>query len=327
MMLKCGEHSSEWQLRWSLNGAGWSMWNWIVKSSTHFWKFGYVDPGGGWVSFWDDYWGLGVRLRDLFPRVMAAATTQGSCLFHLFPNCFRVGWELPLRFALRGGALEEYYRFKAFLLQVSPQILSEGPPSLVWTPNASRGFSVHSFNAQLRKVKFPGLVNFPVNNIWSKVVPVKVQGFVWLVFHGRILTLDVLQSRGFSLPNRCSLCSKHEESVSHLFLHCPFVYPIWSKVSSRLSICGPLPLEVSDLIAGWKGLNCDERLKPISTVILHSFLWHVWLERNDMIFRDKVGSASRVYYRTIISGLGWLRVHASISQHDFELWMRQLTAT
>ncbi|CAN1233706.1 hypothetical protein LINPERPRIM_LOCUS3986 [Linum perenne] len=196
-----------------------------------------------------------------------------------------------------------------------------------WSLSSSALFSVKSLNSQLRRIKFPGVDDFPSGVIWNGVVPVKVQCFLWLCYHNRISTLDVLQSRGFSFPNRCALCRCGEESASHLFIHCPFVAPIWNKISSRLSIVGPMPCQVSELISGWKGLNCQVPFSPLKRVVLHSLCWHVWLERNDAIFRDSSVSTSRVFYRTVVSCCVWLKVHARISQHDFELWMRQLTAT
>ncbi|CAN1242333.1 hypothetical protein LINPERPRIM_LOCUS5304 [Linum perenne] len=95
---------------------------------------------------------------------------------------------------------------------------------------------------------------------------------MWLVFHGRILTLDVLQAKGFHLPNRCSLCCNHEDSVNHLFIHCPFVQSIWRKISSRRSIFGPLPVSSSSLILGWIEINYDSYYNPLRKVLLHNIL-------------------------------------------------------
>ncbi|CAN1798912.1 hypothetical protein LINPERHAP1_LOCUS21928 [Linum perenne] len=198
---------------------------------------------------------------------------------------------------------------------------------MVWPLTTSTMFSVKSLNSKLRLLKLPGVGDFPARSIWIKVVPLKIQCFMWLVFHNRISTLDVLQTRGFCLPNQCVLCLHNEELASHLFIHCPFILQIWSRISSRLSIIGPLLVNISDLISGWKGLNCESLFAALKSVILHSFCWFVWLGRNDAIFRDASISASRVYFRTVVSGCSWLKVHARISQQDFELWMRQLTAT
>ncbi|CAN1797497.1 hypothetical protein LINPERHAP1_LOCUS21287, partial [Linum perenne] len=153
-------------------------------------------------------------------------------------------------------------------------------------------FSVRSFDSQLCDIKFPGVGDFPFDTIWIKAVPLKIQCFVWLIFHNRISTLDVLKARGFCLPNRCALCLHNEELASHLFIHCPFISSIWSKISSRLSIFGPFPAKASELISGWKWLNCKSSFGNYNSVVLHSFCWYVWLERNDVIFRDATASAT-----------------------------------
>lgn len=46
--------------------------------------------------------------------------------------------------------------------------------------------------------------------------------------HGKILTQDNLKRRGFQLPNRCILCKVEEESIDHLFIHCPFARHLWT---------------------------------------------------------------------------------------------------
>ncbi|CAN1780700.1 hypothetical protein LINPERHAP1_LOCUS15169 [Linum perenne] len=327
MVIKSGEGLSMWQPSWKLSGAGTSMWFWIVKASTNFWDYGFVDPGGGWVKFWDECWVRGGTLRASFPRVAAVTVNPNAFVFELFPACFRDDWRLPMLVELRRGALVEYRRFVSFLRQLPDKTISEGPAAMVWPLTTSAMFSVKSFNSKLRLLKFPGDGDFPTRSIWITVVPLKIQCFMWLVFHNRISTLDVLQTRGFYLPNRCVLCSHNEESASHLFIHCPFTMQIWSRISLRLSIIGPLQNNISEILSGWKWLKCEPLFEALKNVILHSFCWFIWLERNDAIFRDTTVSASRVYFRTVVSGCSWLKVHARISQHDFELWMRQLTAT
>ncbi|CAN1350240.1 hypothetical protein LINPERPRIM_LOCUS42089 [Linum perenne] len=105
-----------------------SLWRWIVKASSCFWDYGYVDPRGGRVGFWDDYWVRGVRVRGLFHRVAAAAATHNLLLFDFAPACFRADWVLPLRVDLRGGAREEFRSFLLFLRQLSHESILKGPP-------------------------------------------------------------------------------------------------------------------------------------------------------------------------------------------------------
>ena len=46
------------------------------------------------------------------------------------------------------------------------------------------------------------------------------------------LAMDQLKKRGFSLASRCTLCGKDEESLEHLFIHCPQVWCMWTAIFS-----------------------------------------------------------------------------------------------
>ena len=48
----------------------------------------------------------------------------------------------------------------------------------------------------------------------------RVVFFVWEATWRKVLTLDHIQRRGWSLANRCFLCLKEEESVDHVLFHC-----------------------------------------------------------------------------------------------------------
>ena len=40
---------------------------------------------------------------------------------------------------------------------------------------------------------------------------------------GKVLTLDQLQKRGWSLVNRCFLCKEEKGFIDHILLHCSLV--------------------------------------------------------------------------------------------------------
>ncbi|CAL1389140.1 unnamed protein product [Linum trigynum] len=46
---------------------------------------------------------------------------------------------------------------------------------------------------------------------------------MWIVLHNRILTIDNLMKRGWTMVNRCNLCCRENESVFHLLVDCDFV--------------------------------------------------------------------------------------------------------
>ncbi|CAN1266249.1 Receptor-like protein kinase HSL1 [Linum perenne] len=244
---------------------------------------------------------------------------------NLFKN--RLLWDIPLRFQLRMGALTEFGQLMELLDRGMANRISAGPPTLVWPLSTSSTFTVKSFNSKLRLQHFPGSLTVPISTIWSRCVPTKIQGFVWLCFLNRIMTIDNLKGRGFQMPNRCSLCFGQEESVSHIFRLCPFSSRVWRKLSSKLSCSGPFAAEVQDFISSWKGMNCVAPFELAKKVIIHSFFWFIWLERNNRIFRDSLESEVQVVFRIWLACGRWLKAFSLWSQQDFEKWMRQLNAT
>ena len=63
----------------------------------------------------------------------------------------------------------------------------------------------------------------PIKMLCNPIVPIKVGFFGWEVWWGKILTMDQLKKRGFSLASRFPLCGKAEETLEHLLIHCPKV--------------------------------------------------------------------------------------------------------
>ncbi|CAN1850399.1 Putative ribonuclease H protein At1g65750 [Linum perenne] len=105
---KCGVGSSEWKTIWNLQGVRWSVWGDIVKSNPRFWEFTTIDPGGGGVSFWYDYWVLGECLDLRLPRIFAAAQSKDALLSQSVVISDRYDWNFGCVEELRmigGGCL------------------------------------------------------------------------------------------------------------------------------------------------------------------------------------------------------------------------------
>ena len=86
-------------------------------------------------------------------------------------------------------------------------------------------------------------------------MPPKVAFFAWEASWGKILTLEQLQRRGYSLANRCFLCLSEVETVDLLLLHCVKTRALWNLLFS----CGLGSLWFSEGNSHWVTLSiCGE---------------------------------------------------------------------
>ncbi|CAN0839651.1 Putative ribonuclease H protein At1g65750 [Linum grandiflorum] len=224
---------------------------------------------GGLCAFWFDYWIRGVSLSVAYPRIAAAAQVLGSNVFDLCSFDGRWSWSIPLTTTLRGGALLEFEHLMRRLDSLPVDFLTAGPTSIIWPLETSSVFSVRSMRAALACEKFPGVIDFPAEVVWSKCVPTKVQAFVWMVYYKKVATVDNLQRRGMQMPNRCVLCYSNIETVNHILLHCSFTIKVWNLISSVLSIYGPSQGDIRDVIRTWKGMNCSADFAVAMKALLH----------------------------------------------------------
>ncbi|CAN1356356.1 Putative ribonuclease H protein At1g65750 [Linum perenne] len=317
---KCGVGRSEWQAGWNLGSTGCSIWRWIVPSSSLFWRYGFIDPGGGMCDFWFDLWVRGVRMCEEYPRIVAAA--QSSVCFISDMCSFDSGWtwDIPLVTDLRRGALAEWNLLLERLEGLPPDFLTAGPAWVVWPLEGSGVFSVRSLRRTLLEERFEGCHDFPHQIVWAKSVPPKVQGFCWMVWHKKIASIDNLQRRGMTLANRCVLCEKDLESVDHLFIHCEFAVEVWNRVSSVLSLLGPRNEDVRGLIQAWKCMNCTPTFEEVAGVIIHGIFWYIWLERNERIFSECRKNERQIVVRVLWNVGRWLAANKLFSAEKLVQW-------
>ena len=178
----------------------------------------------------------------------------------------------------------------------------EGEDKVVWTASRSGVFSVKS----LYSILVPGGASlFPCGSIWRANVPPKVAFFAWEASWGKILTMEQLQRRGYSLANRCVLCLSKEETVDHLLLHCVKTRALWSLLFSLFGVAWVLSGSVKETLLGWHGAFVGKTRKKAWQMAPLCIFWLVWKERNLLTFGNEVFSLQRLKYSLyVIFGLG-----------------------
>jgi hypothetical protein len=70
--------------------------------------------------------------------------------------------------------------------------------------------------------------------VGEDVVEIKILSkrkiYMWILLLNKSPTWDNLQNKSFTSSGKCSLSKKKNESISHIFLSCPFTTDVWSEL-------------------------------------------------------------------------------------------------
>ncbi|KAL4323635.1 hypothetical protein GQ457_11G028910 [Hibiscus cannabinus] len=146
--------------------------------------------------------------------------------------------------------------------------------------------------------------------VWLRLVPPKVEIFMWRVVWGRVPVKVELLKRGVPIIENslCSLCKNSPETISHLFLFCTGVWRIWMKFCALLGVSTAFPLIPLEFLEAWMWMI---QLKNMSWFSLIPFviIWSVWLARNEVVFNRK--------------GVDWLQLDFLVRVR-LTTWMKSL---
>ena len=129
----------------------------------------------------------------------------------------------------------------------------------------------------------PGTVDLRLTDIWNTRIPLKIQIFLWMVWHDRIQIAEQLKKRKWSGQVHCKLCAEKED-LNHLLFRCPVAIFVWCWVRDSLGWLR-IPSSFEDFQASFLG-------KPgAKNNCTHIFLfagvcWALWRTRNDWVFSD-----------------------------------------
>ena len=120
---------------------------------------------------------------------------------------------------------------------------------ILWKETKSGEFFVKSLYGAL---EMRNATPFPWNIMWNPCVSSKVGFFAWEASWGKVLTLDQLKRRGWTLANRCFICLVEEEVIEHFLIHFSKAKVLWELIFA-LGVTWVLPSSVKETLHGWNG--------------------------------------------------------------------------
>ena len=71
--------------------------------------------------------------------------------------------------------------------------------------------------------------------LWKLRIPQRIIFFLWLLYHGKIMTNKERKRRGFTPNPCCHFCPYMEENLDYLFRKSPQVQPLWKYLAKKVN--------------------------------------------------------------------------------------------
>ncbi|XP_058733994.1 uncharacterized protein LOC131605683 [Vicia villosa] len=197
-----------------------------------------------------------------------------------------------------------------------------------WALSSNGCFSVNScyefFKASLSGPPMESNKVLAFNYLWKFKVPSRILCFGWRFLLNRIPTRDQLVRRGVLVGGSdsvCALCSKEEETLSHLFFLCNISIRIWRRVFMWLDISEDLTIdEFGDFFHFYGKIHCLNKRMIVGTVWLAT-VWVIWLKRNAVIFKKEDFSFTECMSDIVLLSWRWLCAsHRRVNLCSFYNW-------
>ncbi|GKA78769.1 reverse transcriptase domain, reverse transcriptase zinc-binding domain protein [Tanacetum coccineum] len=239
---------------------------------------------GSCVSFWDDRWDGGVRLRDRFPR-----------LYHL-DRCKVV------KVAERG-------------------VWGEEGDTWNWELDDDGVFSVKRLASVVEsKCLNVGVTNF--ETIWNKLIPQKINIFAWRTVRGRLPVRVELDKKGINLHSvLCPVCDNACESIDHGIVLCGEVMKVWSLVFGWWHLGNVNAFTAYDMLNHNGGGGMSPKNIALWQAVVWTTGYFIWRNRNCQVFGKKFESHINLFQEIQLMSYEWIRRRSSKYKLRWDVWL------
>ncbi|GKC38739.1 RNA-directed DNA polymerase, eukaryota [Tanacetum coccineum] len=174
----------------------------------------------------------------------------------------------------------------------------------VWSLAKDGSFSVGE-TRRLIDAKFLPSLSSPTS--WDKVLPSKVNIFLWRLALDRLPNRWNLSSRGLDIPSiSCPMCNSHVESSSHTFFECTVASGLWSLIRNWCEVSIPSFNSFEHMSSWLQSRHGSKQGNHRLSVIFASFCWWIWRYRNSVTFSPHPMRKSDIFDNIRMFSFSWL---------------------
>jgi len=132
----------------------------------------------------------------------------------------------------------------SLLVDLDVDVHVKGEAKIIWSPQSNGTFSIKSLCKKMLR-SYGSYI--PAKAIWKSKAPLKACFLAWAASKGKVPTEIALTRRKFNLASKCAMCLEEEELVDYLFIHCQWVFSLWSFAFFLMGITRVQPSNVKDV--------------------------------------------------------------------------------
>ncbi|GJX94652.1 RNA-directed DNA polymerase, eukaryota, reverse transcriptase zinc-binding domain protein [Tanacetum coccineum] len=186
---------------------------------------------------------------------------------------------------------------------VSKALLSISEDRCVWNLGPNGTFTVKDARNIIDQNTLPSLPS----TSWDKIIPRKVNIFMWRLSLDRLPHRLNLSLRGMDIPAiSCSSCNANVESANHIFFECIIASDLWKLVYRwcEIPFVQALSFEAfKDWLSSW---HAPKEKKHMFFIISTSVLWWLWRFRNSVTFNSQPLRKSDIFDYVRSTSFSWL---------------------
>ncbi|XP_071689303.1 uncharacterized protein [Rutidosis leptorrhynchoides] len=198
--------------------------------------------------------------------------------------------------------------------------------SWTWLLSSSGCFSVRSLSCLIEDHGQPSLATVE-ETLRNRLVPKKLEVFVWRAINKRLPVRCELDKRGINLHSlRCPLSDDDLESVEHFLIFCKHAMDVWDQIYNWCGLGNFSNLSISEILRG----NSSCRMSCIGKTVWQAIEWvgayYIWKNRNNKVFREKNWSAPVALSEIQLMSFEWISNHMRGRKLDWLTWLTSLSS-
>ncbi|GJU35697.1 reverse transcriptase domain-containing protein [Tanacetum coccineum] len=284
------------------------LWARIVGTIYHLHSSGYVPLNslryqvgdGSMIRFWKDTWLGDAPLCSRFNRLFRLEKNQ-NCLVRdrIVNGLWAWDWRRPVN---GGRALAD---LNNLLMDIGSLNVEVDRDCVVSSLSTDGSYSVSFIRKHIDNCM---IANSLPSTRWCKIIPRKVNIFMWRLLLDRLPHRLNLSSRGLDIDSiLCPVCSEHVESNSHAFFSCSAPSNIWRLVRGWCELKIPTLSSCDEWDIWYTSWKASKVKKDRAYVIFAATCWMLWRFRNNHIFNSQDMRKCEVFDKIQCFSFSWLK--------------------